>query len=703
MDLPSQYTECTGIYPLNNSFIDTGIVASSNLKVNALFGFPRASTGYLFGARNTNSTSSIGQFGFYQALNATSYWCFGNTRTSINQSAQTTPMGSLAPAYSHFFNDGNYMELYRGGEQIVIPSTSNVTSFANGNRTIHLFGLNNAGTNTWCQAWLFGFKIDDNGDVHNFVPCYDSDTSKYGVYDTFDSSFKPLENAQDLYLISVRSDGNGEAKFSTLFGESSATEVYAYNASDNYADMPGMGAVKLIARPKQGYVFKNWTLETSGYTEIISTEEEFYYLPTYDSLVRANFVKETEMSYDLNYTGLALLYGAGEFSGTISSPLVLPSLRNDVFVKIKSGTIKKDSLQKSTSTFVLEEVSSALQTNTPIFIFSPKGKCVYEGIVWNIEENKITCREPLAMFDEDYVLKSSAASNHDIRFDYMSNMLSLTSGNHGVTSANCDYLDSRKTNNLVFDYAYTPALEYPLKYVPSKVAISETEIVNLEEYLLERFAEFGIYVSSKLAKETRSYYDGTQSISYTRHLMNLSLPYIFETEPIYVSDNVENITDVSITTEDSEYTVLGIYNSNGSTLKNFYTLDNNGEVLKYQNLSSAYPNMTHLKDTIGFNKYKVKLVLSDEKPETLIYQYLTNAKYSHKITFNLGLDGSLFNIDSFKIGRLAKFYYQDKLYDSVVTALEYSIKEGTNTIDNVKVTLGNVRVSLTAKLNKKKK
>ena len=48
------------------------------------------------------------------------------------------------------------------------------------------------------------------------------------------------------------------------------------------------------------------------------------------------------------------------------------------------------------------------------------------------------------------------------------------------------------------------------------------------------------------------------------------------------------------------------------------------------------------------------------------------------------------------------FYVGNQLYKSVVTAVSFDILENKENIANAKVTLGNVRTSLTSKLNIKK-
>ncbi len=91
--------------------------------------------------------------------------------------------------------------------------------------------------------------------------------------------------------------------------------------------------------------------------------------------------------------------------------------------------------------------------------------------------------------------------------------------------------------------------------------------------------------------------------------------------------------------------------------------------------------------------------MTDDNIKTVVEQYLSNAKYNHKITFNLDLDSDLYSLDALNIGRRVTFYYKNKIYNSIVTGLEWELPTNMEDPHTVKVILGKVRNKLTTKLN----
>ena len=102
---------------------------------------------------------------------------------------------------------------------------------------------------------------------------------------------------------------------------------------------------------------------------------------------------------------------------------------------------------------------------------------------------------------------------------------------------------------------------------------------------------------------------------------------------------------------------------------------------------------------IAYSDCRTAVVLSDDRIQTLVEQYLSNSKYNHIITFDLDLTSELYQFSDFTIGRRVQFYYENKVYESVVTGKEYALAENEGSIKSMKVTLGKVRKKLTDKIN----
>ena len=114
-----------------------------------------------------------------------------------------------------------------------------------------------------------------------------------------------------------------------------------------------------------------------------------------------------------------------------------------------------------------------------------------------------------------------------------------------------------------------------------------------------------------------------------------------------------------------------------------------------------------LSSFIGYSDCRTAVVMSDDNLNTILVQQLTNSLFNHNITFDLDLTHGMYTFDDFTIGRRVRFYNGNKMYESVVTGKEYALDENGEGIRSMKITLGKVRNSLTAKIKlteiKKKK
>ena len=149
--LPNGYTQCRNV----GGVYDTGIYPSNTLTIDALFQKSALSqTGFLFGARNTNSTSSAGQMNLNIA--ATTYFGYASARVSMGAQLVTEEK-------MHIHVDRNVMEV---GTPIQIFTGTGATSSFTGTRTMYIGALNNAGAVYQpLGAGVFGFIIYENGTV----------------------------------------------------------------------------------------------------------------------------------------------------------------------------------------------------------------------------------------------------------------------------------------------------------------------------------------------------------------------------------------------------------------------------------------------------------------------------------------------------------------------------------------------------------
>jgi hypothetical protein len=220
--------------------------------------------------------------------------------------------------------------------------------------------------------------------------------------------------------------------------------------------------------------------------------------------------------------------------------------------------------------------------------------------------------------------------------------------------------------------------------------ITELETKNLEDYLIEMFNSTGYGLHAKIQKTQHR--DSSDALSYKSSLL-LEYYYPNRDTILSLSDNYENITNVKVNVESQQATVLEIYSANGATCRGVYGMQTDGTISDMV-ITEDKP----LSSFIGYSDCKTAVVLSDDNLNTILVQNLTNAMFNHNITFELDLTHGMYTLDDFPIGRRVRFYVGNKMYESVLTGKEYELAANEHTIRSVKITLGKVRNSLTAKV-----
>ena len=443
--------------------------------------------------------------------------------------------------------------------------------------------------------------------------------------------------------------------------------------------------VKAVA--DEGYAFLNWTDQNGN---IVSTNEELgNFSATQSMVLTAHFVKKTDELQVNPYQLKGIAYGT-------PSKLANDDARKDLFYTfVESFTINEDTLGKTTSTVVCREIPSAYQTNMPVVLYDNFGKKIWVGLIETIEGNVLTCREPLSIFDVDFQFINTSTTSFD--GDYLRNLTAtaginamflrenlLPTANYTLAQNNPNALTQRKyraingiSNSIDVSYEKNGNLFVSLP------EIYEISISNAEDYLFEIMSQFGLGIYEQILD--------TQSWQRITIYVENPLKY----RKLVLGDNNDFISNINVTSELQECNNLVIFNEAGTSARGTYGMRNDGSVLKVPGGLGNADNPNFL----GWQNCKAKVVMSDDKINTLIAQYLTNSFYNHKITFDIELNNKMVRLDDFKMGRRVDFHIGDKLYHSIVTGRAYSLKENEKEIQRATITLGNVRTSLTSKLN----
>lgn len=658
--LPSDYISSKILRSTSGSYIDTGVKASSKLKLEISFGSEYNAGAYVFGARDSSSNTANGQFNFY--LGSTSYFGYYNARTSKSVSHYN---GGLF----HITANRNDCDLVNANE--IIYEFKGATNTFDGNYNVHLFGLNNAGTHSDGILIIYGCRIFSDGAlVRDFVPVYKVSTSKFGMYDLVSDTFygSPSGDFATNYVCLVETDetDGGEAYLRAEDVGLVKKQYAGYRGSTlKYYDTP----VTAVARALEGYVFDHWEINGT----FVSNDLEYTFQPTTDTTIKAFFTKETAEQRN-PYHAVILEYGAGVGS-------LADTTKSATYVKVLRGDINEDLLQRSTSTFECLEIPSTVQINSPLFLFNPKGRIIYYGVIKAIEGNKLTCREPICLYDDDHLQITSQYKNYYTTLNGVYSFMQYNvSGAFGFNAEKHDDL-----------YVLFPSQYMPVKSegVPSNVmaSIDKNGTVNGEDYLLNAYSDFGIAI-----KYDYYLYDPT-------HLVMSATPFLPASyDKVDIADNFEYVSDINLTIQEADTTDLIIYSSDGSTYRGQALMKTNGTIEIFE--AGASTSGHNLNDFVADTICKQKIVFSDDGLKTVSAENLNGALYSHKINFNLAKN-DLLRFEDLHLGQYVDFYYKGNLYNSVITAWSYSFEDAT--IRSMNITMGNVRTTLTAILNKKNK
>lgn len=622
---------------VGRDYIDTGILAQSNLEIEAviscIFGAEDKDAGAMFGARNTNSNTSAGQLNVYQYASGY-YFGYNNGRATITMPSQSFGDDSTCK----FVINNNSISI---NQQCAITKTGTRTATVfTGNKNIYVGAVNNGGNADISPFFVESFKLSQNGTVlKDYVACERISDGVFGLYDqvsdTFDSGNGTFISTGDLIQLGNHDNGKVTGEFGYL------------------------RTTTLTAFADEGYAFAGWNVNGQFY----SMENPLKFTPTVvrTYTVDAIFVKKFQDDFNLPWK----LFAQSRYNIGIGY--------NSIYeMHIVEATINEDGLEKSTSTFIVESVPSAVKVGHMVIMYTPRGRKYYQGIIESIDGTTLVCREALAYFDAPYLFHNNT-NNAVLVGNTLTNMTQLNlqfvlhryirSLQYGIN--NTDNMESALTNER---YNFIGSDGSPMRDNFLEVnfpLIKEAEIQNFEEFLFGMFDSFGVLVN----------------VDFILRRPQMTVSADYDTTVLTISDNVDAITDLSVEIEYTDTNLVFVYNDAGTTFRGLLT----------------YPNVD-TNTAQGTIPAMQTMVMSDDSMDTIEAQYISDGNYNHKISFIVRYPNDIINIDEMKVGQRIKFYRGGNLYDSIITGRSYTISTSEE-IREVRYTLGKARTSLTSKIN----
>lgn len=172
MSLPSGYAQLAYIKSSGSQYIDTGVAAAKDLKVEAIMDVDE-------------SSSWIMILGDYTSSKYFSWWAKGNLAYAYFGSKDGTL--TFSAGKHTYIADGPNNKWEIDGTSITLKPAS--SDFSGTGGTLYLFSVHNGGSYTSASAKLYSCKIYKNGTlIRDFVPCRNA-SGTLGLYDLTNNRF----------------------------------------------------------------------------------------------------------------------------------------------------------------------------------------------------------------------------------------------------------------------------------------------------------------------------------------------------------------------------------------------------------------------------------------------------------------------------------------------------------------------------------
>lgn len=319
-------------------------------------------------------------------------------------------------------------------------------------------------------------------------------------------------------------------------------------------------------------------------------------------------------------------------------------------LRIQSMTIKKDLLTSVTSNFTVIQIPTAFTEGNLFGVYDDYGQTVYVGIIKSLEGEDIECEDILSLFNDEWRYNNPTGTTIENKLkSIIANDLGKSSDKYQA-----DIFSS-------FTITETSATANNLETIDGTT--------NLMDYLFSIYTNFGIML------------DISASFGESAPTIKIGKPNY---TTIKLSNNNNALRNFDITRETQETNKLIVYNADGTELRKTY----------YATASGITENSESL-DRLA--RIKTKIVFSDDELSDIVANNLTEEMYNHQITVDLVLQNKLYDFDNFHLGQTFEIYYNENIYESVLTGYSITVDDGGKA-DKIALTFGKVRVTLESKI-----
>lgn len=324
-------------------------------------------------------------------------------------------------------------------------------------------------------------------------------------------------------------------------------------------------------------------------------------------------------------------------------------------LKVRSFTVNRDLLTKTTSTFQTLEVPSAVENGDIVGMYDAYGTIAFIGTVNYIEDDTIQANQIYGLFDDMWL---------------WNNPKQRTLEDTIKTIIQNDYQNSNDTLlNSIFDCFDVSTVTSTVQTLQSQEA---KYTVNFSNFLYDLYEKYSIMLDINIGFE-----EGRPTI-------NIGIPNYSK---LKIGNNANIFRNFDILTNSFETNKLVVYGEENEEYRGTW----------YATTSGITDNPSALN---RIQKIKTNIVFSDDDINIIKASNLRNTIYNHEITCEMVLGNKLLSFEDVNLGQEADIYHNGDFYNSILTGYSATM---TNGVDNgiVKLKFGLVRDTLTSKLFKR--
>lgn len=324
-------------------------------------------------------------------------------------------------------------------------------------------------------------------------------------------------------------------------------------------------------------------------------------------------------------------------------------------LKIRSMTLDRDLLKKTTSRFDVLDVPSSIELGDVVGLYDSFGTILYTGVVGIIDNNSIQAYQLLDIFEDSWLWHNPRRSSIELTLKDI---------------IQTDYQNSNDVLlNSIFD-AFT------INTISSTNQVLESRenqyVTDFSVFLYDIYEKYSIQLLFDVPYE-----QATPSI-------NIGIPVY---EKLKIGNNTNIFRNFKIVSNVYETNKMVVYSEETGTYRATW----------YGTTSGITDDSASLN---RLQKIKTNIIFSDDDINILKASSLRNEMYNHEITCEMVLDNKLLTFEMLKLGQEAEIYYNGQYYNSILTGYNMQMKENEEFV-TITLKFGLVRTSLTSKLFKR--